>query len=83
MTGKRNGGVWIGRLDLQVILCGLKKLEKGGARISEKHANFIVNPKGAGTAADIEWLILEVQRRVEEETQTRLVPEVKIVGDPL
>ena len=63
--------------------CGLKKLEKGGARISEKHANFIVNPKGAGTAADIEWLILEVQRRVEEETQIRLVPEVKIVGDPL
>ena len=63
--------------------CGLKKLEKGGARISEKHANFIVNPKGAGTAADIEWLILEVQRRVEEETQTRLVPEVKIVGDAL
>lgn len=63
--------------------CGLKKLEKGGARISEKHANFIVNPKGAGTAADIEWLILEVQRRVEEETQTRLIPEVKIVGDAL
>jgi UDP-N-acetylmuramate dehydrogenase len=62
---------------------GGKKLEKGGARVSEKHANFIVNPKGAGTAADIEWLILEIQRRVEEETGTRLTPEVKIVGDPL
>jgi UDP-N-acetylmuramate dehydrogenase len=62
--------------------CGLKKLEKGGARVSDKHANFIVNPKGAGSAADIEWLILEIQRVVEEKSQTRLVTEVKIVGDP-
>jgi UDP-N-acetylmuramate dehydrogenase len=62
--------------------CGLKKLEKGGARVSDKHANFIVNPKGAGTAADIEWLILEIQRQVEEESGIRLTPEVKIVGEP-
>jgi UDP-N-acetylmuramate dehydrogenase len=62
--------------------CGLKKLERGGARVSDKHANFIVNPKGAGSAADIEWLILEIQRVVEEKSQTRLVTEVKIVGDP-
>jgi UDP-N-acetylmuramate dehydrogenase len=60
---------------------GLKKLAKGGARISEKHANFIVNPGGTGSAADIEWLILEVQKRVEEEKGVRLVPEVKIVGE--
>jgi UDP-N-acetylmuramate dehydrogenase len=61
---------------------GLKKLAKGGAHISEKHANFIVNPGGAGTAADIEWLILHIQEKVEEEKGVRLVPEVKIVGDP-
>jgi UDP-N-acetylmuramate dehydrogenase len=61
---------------------GLKDLARGGARISEKHANFIVNPGGAGSAADIEWLILEVQRRVEEEKGIRLNPEVKIVGLP-
>ena len=61
--------------------CGLKGLERGGARISEKHANFIVNPKGAASAADIEWLILHVQKTVEEETGVRLVPEVGIVGE--
>jgi UDP-N-acetylmuramate dehydrogenase len=60
---------------------GLKRLARGGARISEKHANFIVNPGGAGSAADIEWLILHVQQKVEEEQGVRLVPEVKIVGD--
>ena len=61
--------------------CGLKGLERGGARVSEKHANFIVNPKGAGTAADIEWLILHIQEKVREETRVRLVPEVQIVGE--
>ena len=60
---------------------GLKKLERNGARISEKHANFIVNPGGAGSAADIEWLILHVQQKVEEDKDVRLVPEVKIVGE--
>jgi UDP-N-acetylmuramate dehydrogenase len=61
---------------------GLKKLERGGARISEKHANFIVNPGGAGSAADIEWLIQQVQEEVEKQKGVQLVTEVKIVGDP-
>jgi UDP-N-acetylmuramate dehydrogenase len=61
--------------------CGLKRLERNGARVSEKHANFIVNPGGAASAADIEWLILQVQQKVEEEKGVRLVPEVKIVGE--
>jgi UDP-N-acetylmuramate dehydrogenase len=61
--------------------CGLKGLARGGASVSEKHANFIVNPKGAAKAADIEWLILEVQRRVFEQKKVRLVPEVRIVGE--
>jgi UDP-N-acetylmuramate dehydrogenase len=61
--------------------CGLKKAARNGARVSEKHANFIVNPGGAGGAADIEWLILHVQQKVEEEKGVRLVPEVKIVGE--
>ena len=61
--------------------CGLKGLERGGARVSEKHANFIVNPKGAARAADIEWLILEVQKRVFEQKKVKLIPEVRIVGD--
>jgi UDP-N-acetylmuramate dehydrogenase len=61
--------------------CGLKGLERGGARVSEKHANFIVNPKGAAKAADIEWLILEVRRRVLQEKGVDLIPEVRIVGE--
>jgi UDP-N-acetylmuramate dehydrogenase len=62
--------------------CGLKGLHRGGARVSEKHANFIVNPDGAASAADIEWLILEVKRRVLEKTGIDLIPEVRIVGEP-
>jgi UDP-N-acetylmuramate dehydrogenase len=61
--------------------CGLKGLQRGGARVSEKHANFIVNPDGAASAADIEWLILEVKKRVLENTGVELVPEVRIVGE--
>ena len=62
--------------------CGLKGLARGGARVSEKHANFIVNPDGAARAADIEWLILEVKKTVLEKTGIELVPEVRIVGEP-
>jgi UDP-N-acetylmuramate dehydrogenase len=61
--------------------CGLKGLARGGASVSEKHANFIVNPKGAARAADIEWLIHEVKNKVFEKTQIELVPEVRIVGE--
>jgi UDP-N-acetylmuramate dehydrogenase len=61
--------------------CGLKGLERGGARVSEKHANFIVNPKGKAKAADIEWLIATVRTRVFEQTGVDLQPEVRIVGE--
>ncbi|HYD56608.1 MAG TPA: UDP-N-acetylmuramate dehydrogenase [Burkholderiales bacterium] len=61
--------------------CGLKGLVRGGARVSEKHANFIVNPDGAASAADIEALILDVQRRVRDMQGVQLVPEVRIVGE--
>jgi UDP-N-acetylmuramate dehydrogenase len=60
---------------------GLRKHQIGGARVSEKHANFIVNPGGAASASDIEWLILYVQQKVEEDKGVRLIPEVKIVGE--
>ncbi len=61
--------------------CGLKGLSLGGARVSEKHANFIVNPGGVASAADIEGLILQVQERVLELKGVKLVPEVRIVGE--
>jgi UDP-N-acetylmuramate dehydrogenase len=60
--------------------CGLKGRQIGGARVSEKHANFIVN-LGDATAADIENLINEVQITVEKKTGIRLHPEVRIVGE--
>jgi len=62
--------------------CGLKGLERGGARVSEKHANFIVNPKGMARAADIEWLIEKTRSTVKEITNIDLIAEVRIVGEP-
>jgi UDP-N-acetylmuramate dehydrogenase len=61
--------------------CGLKGLARGGASVSEKHVNFIVNPKGVARAADIEWLIHEVKNKVLEKTGIELIPEVRIVGE--
>jgi UDP-N-acetylmuramate dehydrogenase len=62
--------------------CGLKGFGRGGARVSEKHANFIVNPEGKASAADIEWLIQHVQRMVYQMKGVVLVTEVRIVGEP-
>ncbi|GAB4358108.1 MAG: UDP-N-acetylmuramate dehydrogenase [Gammaproteobacteria bacterium] len=60
---------------------GLKGLREGGACVSEKHANFIVNLGGA-SAADVERLIRRVAEQVEAVHGVRLVPEVRIVGVP-
>jgi len=59
---------------------GLKGLRIGGAMVSTKHANFIVND-GAASASDIESLIAKVQEEVERRHGRRLVPECRIVGD--
>ena len=61
--------------------CGLKGMRLGGAQVSEKHANFIINT-GEATAADIEALIERVRNTVAEQTGIRLQTEVKIVGEP-
>jgi UDP-N-acetylmuramate dehydrogenase len=60
--------------------CGLKGTCVGGACVSEKHANFIVN-KGGATAADIEALMARVAEAVERVHGVRLQPEVRIVGE--
>ncbi len=60
--------------------CGLKGRCIGGAQVSEKHANFIVNI-GEATAADIEGLINEVRATVLQQTGIELHPEVRIVGE--
>jgi UDP-N-acetylmuramate dehydrogenase len=59
---------------------GLKGYCIGGACVSEKHANFIIN-KGDATAAEIEQLIQYVQDKVEEHCGIRLHPEVRIIGE--
>ncbi|MGB7540874.1 MAG: UDP-N-acetylmuramate dehydrogenase [Burkholderiales bacterium] len=62
--------------------CGLKGFAIGAARISEKHANFIVNPGGRARAADIEALIEHARSAVEARFGIELVSEVRIVGEP-
>jgi len=60
--------------------CGLKGKGIGKARVSEKHANFIINT-GNASAADIEQLIVHVQSVVYEKYRIRLVPEVRVIGE--
>jgi UDP-N-acetylmuramate dehydrogenase len=60
---------------------GLKGFSIGGALVSDKHANFIINAGGA-TAADISALIAHVQAVVEQRHGVRLIPEVHRVGGP-
>ncbi|MHB1084949.1 MAG: UDP-N-acetylmuramate dehydrogenase [Thiobacillus sp.] len=60
--------------------CGLKGFRIGGAQVSEKHANFIVN-LGNATATDIERLIEHVEDSVETRTNVRLIREVRIIGE--
>ena len=61
--------------------CGLKGFARGAARVSEKHANFIVNPQGAASASDIEWLVQHIQRMVYQMKGIVLQTEVRIVGE--
>lgn len=61
--------------------CGLKGQRHGGAMVSEKHANFIINYQGQASANDIETLIEQVQKTVSEQTNIELVREVHILGD--
>ena len=59
---------------------GLKGYRRGGAQISARHANFIVNEGGA-TAADVYALLLLARERVHATTGLVLEPEVHAVGD--
>jgi UDP-N-acetylmuramate dehydrogenase len=59
---------------------GLKGYRIGGACVSTKHANFIVN-EGTATAQDIELLIAHVANEVEAKQGIRLIPEVHVFGE--
>ena len=58
---------------------GLKGYRIGGAEVSEKHANFIINRDNA-SATDIEELIEHVRQTVLDEHDVSLVHEVQIIG---
>lgn len=74
---KNPPGDYAGRL---IDSAGCKGLTVGRAQVSEKHANFFVNLGGA-TASDVETLIEEVSRRVEDSCGVSLELEIKVVGE--
>ena len=59
---------------------GLKGTTEGGAMVSTKHANFIVNV-GDSSAEDVKALMERCQREVREKFGVELVPEVELVGE--
>jgi UDP-N-acetylmuramate dehydrogenase len=61
--------------------CGLKGVQIGGAMVSQKHANFIINNQGQASAHDIETLITLIYKTVSQQKAIQLVREVHIIGD--
>lgn len=59
---------------------GMRGAVVGGARVSERHSNFIVNG-GCASAADVLTLIEQIQDRVYRQSGISLEPEVRIVGE--
>ena len=59
---------------------GCRGLKRGGAMVSEKHCNFLINT-GNASAADIESLGEEVRRRVQEASGIELEWEIRRIGE--
>jgi UDP-N-acetylmuramate dehydrogenase len=74
---KKIEGIGAGRL---IDECGLKGHRIGGARVTPRHANILINAGGA-TAADVRALIAHIQEIVEARTGYRLEPEISFVGE--
>ena len=74
---KKIDGVGAGRL---ADWCGLKGTRIGGAMVTERHANILINTGGA-TARDVRHLIGYVQETVEREQGYRLSTEIGMIGD--
>jgi len=70
-------GIGAGRL---IDKCGLKGMRIGGAEITRRHANIIIN-RGDATAADVRALIAHTQAVVVSETGYHLEPEIVFVGE--
>ncbi len=74
---KKIAGLGAGRL---IEECGLKGAARGGAVVTQRHANIIVN-RGGATAADVRGLIEHVQEVVALRTGQHLDPEIQMVGE--
>lgn len=59
--------------------CGLKGLTVGGAEVSERHANFIVN-RGQASAKDVLELIEMIHQRILDQFNINLELEVRLIG---
>ena len=75
----KNPGGSLGSAWAVVDRVGMRGAVRGGAQITEKHANFIAN-LGDATAADVLWLMAETRRRVHEAEGTWLEPEIRLWG---
>lgn len=73
---KRPEGNYAGTL---IEKCGLKGCRIGGAEVSVKHANFILNEDNA-SSSDIYNLIQHIQKTVYDKTGIKLEPEVRMIG---
>lgn len=74
---KNPPGTHAGRL---IESAGLKGKRIGGAMVSERHANFIVNV-GAATASEVKQLMDEIAQSVWQREAIQLVPEIKLLGE--
>ncbi|MCW2989127.1 MAG: UDP-N-acetylenolpyruvoylglucosamine reductase [Solirubrobacterales bacterium] len=74
---ERAGGRSAGQL---LEAAGCRGLSRGGARFSEKHANFVEN-SGEASTADVLELMAEGRRRVHAEFGVELEPEVQLLGE--
>ena len=76
-TFKRPEGYFAGKL---IMDAGLRGYQVGGARVSDKHCGFVVNVDNA-TATDVHNLMEDVIKKVQEEFQVTLEPEVIRLGE--
>lgn len=70
-----------GKAWAEIDAAGCRGLQIGGAQVSEKHTNFLLN-NGDATAADIETLGEEVRKRVKAHSGVELEWEIQRVGEP-
>jgi UDP-N-acetylmuramate dehydrogenase len=75
---KNPPGYYAGELVEKV---GTKRLSRGKAEISLKHANFIIN-NGDASSGDILYLIEEIEKRVKKNFGIKLEREIEILGEP-